>query len=408
MAPPGPKSRREGLALRKGTGRQAPRVAVTFRLRPENWDPSAVQKDPEVLKDALLFQAQRRRAAELAGLLRPGTGRHHARQTIGLVLPPYVPTVAPVVAQTPDRPVEVFDARCSPVKAPDSEALQVAADASPSPRALATPAGPPSETRSITRMEGVPEWPTVRKPGSATAGRPTTTPALPAPASAPRFTPMEGEGATEPKTPYAALQRAADGQPAALEDGPGLATALSSDDDVPEYGDGWGGDDDDAQEPLPEQEALVDDPACLPVPDGLEDEEEPDTVLLPRKAAPRRPSQRHSPGHRLRNELGKRKSLVGAPGVGRVEVAPGVRRSSRQREKPLMWTMPTVKAIIHHDPNTPWQTVADPFPGKRRRAKAAMRLDGALEAAAEAEAPTPDKGASTSRKKAVHRLARDR
>ena len=71
-------------------------------------------------------------------------------------------------------------------------------------------------------------------------------------------------------------------------------------------------------------------------------------------------------------------------------------------------TMPTVKAIIHHDPNTPWQTVADPFPGKRRRAKAAMRLDGALEAAAEAEAPAPDKGASTSRKKAVHRLARDR
>ena len=265
-----------------------------------------------MLKDALLFQAQRRRAAELAGLLRPGTGRHHARQTIGLVLPPYVPAVAPVVAQTPDRPVEVFDARCSPVKVPGSEALQVAADGSPSPRALATPAGPPSETRSITRMEGVPEWPTVRKPGSATAGRPTATPALPAPPSAPRFTPMEGvlerdavrrasagpgsvrrgldlrspeqpvaelaeetrsgneaeardvagqspnevcdlrtpadarasslpehmhaEGAAEPKTPYAALQRAADGQPAALEDGPGLATALSSDDDVPEYG----------------------------------------------------------------------------------------------------------------------------------------------------------------------------
>lgn len=86
----------------------------------------------------------------------------------------------------------------------------------------------------------------------------------------------------------------------------GLAILLSL-----AVGDGWGGDDDDAQEPLPEQEALVDDPACLPVPDGLEDEEEPDTVLLPRKAAPRRPSQRHSPGHRLRNELGKRKSLVG-------------------------------------------------------------------------------------------------
>ena len=71
-------------------------------------------------------------------------------------------------------------------------------------------------------------------------------------------------------------------------------------------------------------------------------------------------------------------------------------------------TMPTVKAIIHHDPNTPWQTVADPFPGKRRRAKAAMRLDGALEAAADAEAPAAGKGASASRKKSVHRLARDR
>ena len=76
-------------------------------------------------------------------------------------------------------------------------------------------------------------------------------------------------------------------------------------------GDGWGGNDDDDEEPLSGQEALVDDPACLPAPDGFEDDGEPETVLLPHKAAPRRPSQRHSPGHRLRNELGTRKSLVG-------------------------------------------------------------------------------------------------
>lgn len=50
--------------------------------------------------------------------------------------------------------------------------------------------------------------------------------------------------------------------------------------------------------------------------------------------------------------------------------------------------MPTVKAIIHHDPNTPWQTVSDPFPGKRRKdKKAATRLDSALEAAIDNGSP---------------------
>lgn len=54
--------------------------------------------------------------------------------------------------------------------------------------------------------------------------------------------------------------------------------------------------------------------------------------------------------------------------------------------------MPTIRAIIHHDPNTPWQTVTDPFPGarKRRDALAAAKLEARLDAAGDAVPPAAE------------------
>ncbi|GAB4819138.1 hypothetical protein N2152v2_006184 [Parachlorella kessleri] len=85
-------------------------------------------------------------------------------------------------------------------------------------------------------------------------------------------------------------------------------------------------------------------------------------------------------GARLRNEL-KRKSLGADPKTGRREVAPGIRRSTRQKQSPLQWwrgetknfsrqehrTMPTVKNVVHKSPTTPWRTVSDIYGRHKKR-----------------------------------------
>jgi len=100
-------------------------------------------------------------------------------------------------------------------------------------------------------------------------------------------------------------------------------------------------------------------------------------MLPPRPRAPRRPVL--NPGVNLRKQL-PRKSLMRDPNVGRKEVAPGIRRTTRRAVEPLKWwlgekkefdrvahkTMPTIRTTTHTDLNTPWRTVADPKEWKGR------------------------------------------
>lgn len=149
----------------------------------------------------------------------------------------------------------------------------------------------------------------------------------------------EGEGG-EPEpvlaakaAPEAAAEKGA-GADAAAEPRPPHLTALPLDDDD-DYGDAGGYDDGWLEEPggapdaptawhqeeRPEQQQ----PAMQPGPAS-----EADTQRKQRRVT-------RDPGVRLRNELGKRKSLAARPDMGMHEVAPGLRRSTRQREPPLKW-----------------------------------------------------------------------
>ena len=98
--------------------------------------------------------------------------------------------------------------------------------------------------------------------------------------------------------------------------------------------------------------------------------------------APKRKRIILNPGIRLKNEL-PRKSLATNKFVGRQEVAPGIRRSTRRPVEPLRWwlgekkefdrtshkTMPTIATITHADPDTPWRTVDDPKGARQEKMK---------------------------------------
>ena len=103
---------------------------------------------------------------------------------------------------------------------------------------------------------------------------------------------------------------------------------------------------------------------------------------VPKTIAPGRKRIILNPGVRLRNEL-PRKSLITNKNVGRQEVAPGIRRSTRRSQEPLRWwlgekkefnrvshkTMPTVAAVTQADPDTPWRTVDDPKGARQDKMK---------------------------------------
>ena len=98
--------------------------------------------------------------------------------------------------------------------------------------------------------------------------------------------------------------------------------------------------------------------------------------------APKRKRIVLNPGIRLRNEL-PRKSLAVDVTVGRQEVAPGLRRSTRRAQEPLRWwlgekkqfdrvrhkTMPTISAVMIADPSSPWKTVDDPIGARQDKYK---------------------------------------
>ncbi|KAL6779615.1 hypothetical protein ACKKBG_A13020 [Auxenochlorella protothecoides x Auxenochlorella symbiontica] len=453
-----PHSRRDGIPLRPGTGRQPSKVRLSVRLRVDAWQAGEFQLDSDELKDTILFQATRQRAAALQISLRQGSGRHHVRRPTQVALPP-LPPPPPEVTEEETVLQEEEGAAAASVAGMAAEGqarpaatppVQLAPHPSPACTMPASSQGRPS--RSQTRVEGVPEWFTAARGKGPRRSAPLHQPrATPRPA----FTPVEGvperdsvagpgagwprgwlhmagggadAGDGDPATASTGRARSAEGRrgsldrtldmrtpepgdPAPPQPQPGPVPQSDDDDDDncdfggQEYGDGWDDHDDGggdpAQDPTPFAEVAhtgTDAGAAGPT---------PRPALTPAPAPkPRRQAQRHSPGHRLRNELGKRKSLSSAPGIGRYEIAPGIRRSSRAPERPLMWwlgenkeysrsahkTMPTIRAIIHHDPNTPWQTVTDPFPGarKRRDALAAAKLEARLDAAGDAVPPAAE------------------
>ena len=124
-----------------------------------------------------------------------------------------------------------------------------------------------------------------------------------------------------------------------------------------------------------------------------------------------------NPGVNLRKQL-PRQSLAEAEGVGRKEVAPGIRRTTRQAHQPLKWwlgekkefdrtthlTMPTVRNMTHTDPNTPWRTVPDPkeyMKGKKKKKskKGKCKAKKAVAAAGEEEKKARKKKTTTTRTK---------
>lgn len=98
--------------------------------------------------------------------------------------------------------------------------------------------------------------------------------------------------------------------------------------------------------------------------------------------APKRRRIVLNPGIRLRNEL-PRKSLAVDITIGRQEIAPGLRRSTRRAQEPLRWwlgekkqfdrvrhkTMPTISSVMIADPSSPWKTVDDPLGARQDKYK---------------------------------------
>lgn len=174
---------------------------------------------------------------------------------------------------------------------------------------------------------------------------------------------------------------------------PHLADVDYDDDDNYGFMDGgdWGGYDDDGDvQDVPLGEAAM--------------QYNYDGNSLPPVKKPRRPIL--NPGIRLRNQL-PRKSLAIDPMVGRQEVAPGIRRSTRQPREPLRWwlgekkefdriahkTLPTVREFTTTDPNTPWKTVADPKDWKNQREQLKLRYqDHSKQLAAAASKSARSKG----------------
>ena len=110
-----------------------------------------------------------------------------------------------------------------------------------------------------------------------------------------------------------------------------------------------------------------------------------------------------NPGIRLRNEL-PRKSFAYDASMGRQEVAPGIRRSTRRAKSPLRWwlnevkvygrehkTMPTVEENVRMAAGAIWRTAVDPlskrgridhdFGGGAKRARTKSRHAAAAAAA---------------------------
>uniref|UniRef100_A0A1D2A5V1 Uncharacterized protein n=1 Tax=Auxenochlorella protothecoides TaxID=3075 RepID=A0A1D2A5V1_AUXPR len=190
-----PHSRRDGIPLRPGTGRQPSKVRLSVRLRVDAWQAGDVQLDSDELKDTILFQATRQRAAALQISLRQGSGRHHVRRPTQVALPP-LPPPPPEVTEEETVLQEEEGAAAASVAGMAAEGqarpaatppVQLAPHPSPACTMPASSQGRPS--RSQTRVEGVPEWFTAARGEGPRRSAPLRQPrATPRPA----FTPVEG------------------------------------------------------------------------------------------------------------------------------------------------------------------------------------------------------------------------
>lgn len=289
------------------------------------------QLDPEELKDALLQQAMAQRRALVTRSLRKGSGRDVKR-------PKYELNIT-----LPDPPR---------MRQPDLVSMtstQQAAAQSPFRFGPAKPLSP---------MEGVPE-----RLGNAVEARPSTLRMTPDGFKIPNcaLSPMEGipefsaipSAPTVPKPQSPSIDAMPPPPPVDMGYDDNQDDFGGMDDYADDYGDGgatW-------NEPLPGR-------------------------VSEQVIAPKRKRIVLNPGIRLRNEL-PRKSLAVDITVGRQEVAPGLRRSTRRAQEPLRWwlgekkqfdrvrhkTMPTISAVMIADPSSPWKTVDDPIGARQDKYK---------------------------------------
>lgn len=304
----------------------------------------------EELKDALLQQAMAQRRALVSSSLRSGTGRNVKRAKFDI-------NVNSMPRMKQKNLVSMTSTQQGMLQTQFTHGQQ----------------------KELSPMEGVPERTSEHQQALANNtgwnNRHYENPSF-------NLSPMEGipefhEMAAAPARPVETMRNASSDSPIAgvmhqsismapgkVADMPDMTAAMPSPIDYgDDYGDDFGGMD------YGDDFGPVDDFGPMPPPN------------LP-TIAPKRKRIILNPGIRLKNEL-PRKSLATNKFVGRQEVAPGIRRSTRRPVEPLRWwlgekkefdrtthkTMPTIATITHADPDTPWRTVDDPKGARQEKMK---------------------------------------
>lgn len=293
------------------------------------------QLDPEELKDALLQQAVAQRRALVTRSLRKGSGRDIKRPKYELKI-------------TLEEPTKM--------RQPDLISMTSSQQAAAQSPFTFRPA------KQLSPMEGIPE----RLVDSANV-RPNVLNIATASATSAPLSPMEGipEFSAIPAAPVVPKARSPSVDAMPPPPPVDMGYDANNNDDygaMDDYGDDCGGDYGDDDVPLWNE----------PLPGRVSEQ-----VI-----APKRKRIVLNPGIRLRNEL-PRKSLAVDITVGRQEIAPGLRRSTRRAQEPLRWwlgekkqfdrvrhkTMPTISAVMIADPSSPWKTVDDPIGARQDKYK---------------------------------------
>ncbi|KAI8105084.1 hypothetical protein M9435_000256 [Picochlorum sp. BPE23] len=297
------------------------------------------QLDPEELKDALLQQAVAQRRSLVNKCLRKGTGRGIKKRKYELKVKVDVPKMRqPEIASSQqavaNSPFTFGPAKeLSPMEGVP-ERLAPSKQVTIQPPVWKAPEGA-MDNGSLSPMEGIPEFHALAPPPKK------------------HHSPIRGvmheaaELTDMPPPPPVAMTHDVN------DDYEDLGGGMDYDDyggpDDMDYG-GW-------NEPLPGRPSV-------------------------QTIAPKRKRIVLNPGIRLRNEL-PRKSLAVDITIGRQEIAPGLRRSTRRAQEPLRWwlgekkqfdrvrhkTMPTISSVMIADPSSPWKTVDDPLGARQDKYK---------------------------------------
>jgi hypothetical protein len=332
------------------TGR-GPAKKFCIRIRKQgttNATPAALreaQLDPEELKDALLQQAMAQRRALVSKSLRRGTGRDVKRPKYNLkvVEIPKMrqPELVPMTSSQQGGVASPF--RFGPAKelSPMEGVPERLGDVKDVRLSIQPPMWNMSEdlrreSIPMSPMEGIPEFHAIA-PMRTVAQKQSQSP-------------VNDMEAMPPPPPVDMGNDADFDDFGGFDDYGPMDDDFGPVDDGPGFVGGW-------NEPLPGRESA-------------------------QIIAPKRKRIILNPGIRLRNEL-PRKSLAVDVTVGRQEVAPGLRRSTRRAQEPLRWwlgekkqfdrvrhkTMPTISAVMIADPSSPWKTVDDPIGARQDKYK---------------------------------------